>query len=164
MIDLRLNGWLCHRPEQLEAPRKLDGAWQAAVFSQVGIAKNTFDSGMFRDVINSAFAELCVSLVGSSGFLFEITEMCKNVDDCIKSDCGDQGLCRDLRNPVGNDTIDQYVCDGASGYEEELTGTHTFCENINDCQSSSPCNLVGSCEDALQCYRCSCNAGFETVV
>ena len=30
--------------------------------------------------------------------IFEITEMCKNVDDCIKSDCGDKGLCRD---PVG---------------------------------------------------------------
>ena len=37
VIDLRLNGWLCHRPKQLEAPRKLDGAWQAAVFSQVGM-------------------------------------------------------------------------------------------------------------------------------
>ena len=32
---------------------------------------------------------------------FEITEMCKNVDDCIKSDCGDMRLCRDPRNPVG---------------------------------------------------------------
>ena len=65
VIDLRLNGWLCHRPEQLEAPRKLDGAWQAAVISQVGIAKNTSDSDMFRDEINRAFAELRVSHDGS---------------------------------------------------------------------------------------------------
>ena len=43
---------------------------------------------------------------------FEITETCKNEDDCIKSDCGDKGLCRDLCNPVGNDSIEQYVCDG----------------------------------------------------
>ena len=63
--------------------------------------------------------------------------MCKNVDDCIKSDYGHQGLCRDLCNPVGNDSIDHCVCDGVSGYEEELTGTHKFCANINDCQSFS---------------------------
>ena len=34
VIDLRLNGWLCHRPKQFEAPRKLDGSWHAAVISQ----------------------------------------------------------------------------------------------------------------------------------
>ena len=39
---------------------------------------------------------------------FEITEMCKNVDDCIESDCGDKGLCKDLCNPVG-----VTVCRGA---------------------------------------------------
>ena len=38
--------------------------------------------------------------------VFEMTEMCKNVDDYIKRDFGDKGLCRDLRNPVGNDSID----------------------------------------------------------
>jgi len=65
VIDLRLNGWLCRRPKQLEAPRKLDGTWQAAVISQVGIAKKTFDSDMFRDEINRAFAELRVSHDGS---------------------------------------------------------------------------------------------------
>ena len=31
-----------------------------------------------------------------SGILFEITETCKNEDDCIKSDRGDKGLCWDL--------------------------------------------------------------------
>ena len=87
-----------------------------------------------------------------------------NVDDCIESDCGDYSLCRDVPNPVGNDSIDHHVRDCSPGYEEVLAGTHKFCENINDCPSSSLCNLVGSCEDALQSYRCSCNAGFETVV
>ena len=64
-MDLRLSGWLCHRPEQLEALRNLDGAWQAAVICQVGIAKNTVDSDMFRDEINRAFADLRVSHDGS---------------------------------------------------------------------------------------------------
>ena len=59
-------------------------------------------------------------------FYFEITEMCKNVDDCIKSDCGDKGLCRDLRNLAGNDSIDQYVCDGVSGYEGWQRGLTKF--------------------------------------
>ena len=37
--------------------------------------------------------------------------MCKNVDDYIKRDFGDKGLCRDLRNPVGNDSIDHHACE-----------------------------------------------------
>lgn len=45
-----------------------------------------------------------------------------------------------------------------------LTGAHKSCENINVCSSSSPCNFVGSCEDARQSYRCSCTAAFDTAV
>ena len=62
-------------------------------------------------------------------------------------------------NNVDDHTIDHFVCDGVWGHEEELRGTYRICENINDCQSSSPSNLVGSC--ALQSYRCSFNAGLD---
>ena len=37
--------------------------------------------------------------------------MCKNVDDYIKRDLCDKGLCRDLRNLAGNESIDPYVCE-----------------------------------------------------
>ena len=37
--------------------------------------------------------------------------MYKNVDDYIKRDFGDKSLCRDVRIPVGNDSIDPFVCE-----------------------------------------------------
>ena len=35
---------------------------------------------------------------------------------------------------------------------------------MNDCPLSSPCHIVGTCEDALRSNWCSGNAGFETVM
>ena len=99
------------------------------------------------------------SMCSSTG-VFEIM----NVDDCAENNCGDQGDCKDLCNPFGNDSIHHCVCQCQSGYEELSTGTHKNCQNINDCPLSSPCNLVGACEDALQSYWCSCKAGVETAV
>ena len=77
--------------------------------------KITFDFGMFRVEFNRVFPESRDSHDGSSGFLLEFTEMRKNVDDFIKSDCGGKSL------------VNHYVCDGVSGYDEELSGTHKFC-------------------------------------
>ena len=93
-----------------------------------------------------------------------VTEECKNVNDCIENDCGDNGDCSHLSNPVGNDSIHHYACVCDSGFEEVPTGTHKNCQSINDCPLSSPCNLVGTCEDALQNYWRSGNASVETVV
>ena len=54
-------------------------------------------------------------------------------------------------------------------YTKDMTNLRCSATNesedtLNAFISPTPCTLVGSCEDALQSYWCSCNAGFETVV
>ena len=105
-----------------------------------------------------------LSLVCSSNGEFNITEDCKKVNDCIENDCGDNGDCSHLSNPVGNDSVHHCACVCDSGFEEVSTGTYKICQNFFDCPLSSTCNLIGTCEDALQSFWCSGNAGFETVM
>lgn len=56
-----------------------------------------------------------VFLMCSSTGTLEISESCMDVDDCIESDYGAHGLCRDLPDPVGNRSIHHSVCDSLPG-------------------------------------------------
>ena len=79
--------------------------------------------------------------------------MCKNVDDYIKRDFGDKGLCRDLRNPVGNDSIDHHACEYMAPASAVYAARASASGRVH--RASSSCVIRGTSSSHICCASAS---------
>ena len=110
----------------------------------------------------------------SANGMFEVTRSCVNVNNCLDNDCGEHGVCVDLPNPVGNESVNHYECNCHYGYVEVLTETMKSCENPNgtkvceddlqrymcECVGTSSCD-PGTCSNHADSFSCACPTGYK---
>jgi len=88
------------------------------------------------------------------------TNMCKDIDWCLLSQCGKHGKCVDGELA--------YSCDCDAGYQVAMTDSvFQTCEDIDECDTQggySSCSVGdGECIDGLLGYKCDCAEGYENV-
>jgi len=101
------------------------------------------------------FTETCMD----SGDMSK-TNVCKDIDWCLISKCGEHGKC------VDGDV--SYDCECDPGYEVATTESiWQTCENIDECETEGGYDACsaggGSCIDGLLEYKCKCTEGYENV-
>lgn len=102
-------------------------------------------SSSFKTLFKDA---VCVDLQSVSKYFistFCLGKNCeKNVDDCARVTCLNDGKCKDFLN--------NFTCDCHPGFEGK------FCKrNIDEC-ASGPCRNGGTCLDGIADYKCLCTS------
>uniref|UniRef100_H3B8Y7 Mucin 4, cell surface associated n=1 Tax=Latimeria chalumnae TaxID=7897 RepID=H3B8Y7_LATCH len=77
-------------------------------------------------------------------------ENCTDINECSRAidNCHAASYC--------NNTMGSFHCE----CKPEYSGNGTYCEDKNECNSSSPCHTNATCTNTVGGYNCTCKSGF----
>ncbi len=102
---------------------------------------------------NSGAAPTCTCQAGFTGN----GTTCTNVNECntVSNVCGGStaGTC--------TDNAGSYSCGCNAGFSLGTVNGQPVCQDVNECNSGSPCGAGATCSNTAGSYTCSCPSGYQ---
>ncbi len=102
---------------------------------------------------NSGAAPTCTCQAGFSGN--GIT--CADVNECTTV----SNVCGGSTAATCSNTSGSYTCSCNAGFSLGTVGGQPVCQDVNECNSGSPCGSGATCVNTAGSYTCSCPSGYQ---